>query len=93
MIKTAFLNLMLFCFWLLINSCTPTTRSDQVKFIQEQIFPLVKDHVHGSTIAELPNGNLLAAWFQGSGERWADDVRIMGPQRWRKYLRTRRRPA
>ncbi len=42
------------------------------------IFPGVKEHVHGSTIVELPNGDLLAAWFQGSGERWADDVTIMG---------------
>lgn len=43
-----------------------------------EIFPRVDEHVHGSTIVELPNGDLLAAWFQGSGERWADDVRIMG---------------
>ena len=43
-----------------------------------EIFPRVGEHVHGSTIVELPNGDLLAAWFQGSGERWADDVRIMG---------------
>ncbi len=43
-----------------------------------EIFPPVQEHVHGSTIVELPNGDLLAAWFQGSGERWADDVRIMG---------------
>jgi len=43
-----------------------------------EIFPRVQEHVHGSTIVELPNGDLLAAWFQGSGERWADDVRIMG---------------
>jgi len=43
-----------------------------------EIFPLVHQHVHGSTIVELPNGDLLAAWFQGSGERWADDVAIMG---------------
>lgn len=42
------------------------------------IFPLQDEHVHGSTVVELPNGDLLAAWFQGSGERWADDVRIMG---------------
>jgi len=42
------------------------------------IFPLQNDHVHGPTIVELPNGDLLSAWFQGSGERWADDVRIMG---------------
>ncbi len=43
-----------------------------------EIFPLVKQHVHGSTIVELPNGDLLAAWFQGSGERQADDVAIRG---------------
>src|SRR5688572_12335704 len=42
------------------------------------IFSLQDEHVHGSTIVALPNGDLLAAWFQGSGERWADDVRIMG---------------
>jgi hypothetical protein len=42
------------------------------------IFPLQEEHVHGSTVVELPGGDLLAAWFQGSGERWADDVRIMG---------------
>lgn len=43
-----------------------------------KIIPLTQQHVHGSTIVELPNGDLLAAWFQGSGERWADDVAIMG---------------
>ena len=69
---------MLFCLSLLINACTATTKSEQFKYVQEQIFLLVKEHVHGSTIVELPNGDLLAAWFQGSGERWADDVLIMG---------------
>lgn len=43
-----------------------------------EIFPLLNQHVHGSTIVEQSNGDLLAAWFQGSGERWADDVAIMG---------------
>lgn len=47
----------------------------------EEIFPAVQQHVHGSTVVELPNGDLLAAWFQGSGERWADDVAIMGARR------------
>lgn len=47
----------------------------------EEIFPAVQQHVHGSTIVELPNGDLLAAWFQGSGERWADDVAIFGARR------------
>lgn len=42
------------------------------------IFPYQTEHVHSPTIVELPNGDLLTAWFQGSGERWADDVRIMG---------------
>jgi predicted neuraminidase len=46
--------------------------------LHQNIFAPVGEHTHGSTIAELPNGDLLAAWFQGSGERWADDVRIMG---------------
>jgi predicted neuraminidase len=42
------------------------------------IFPLQGNHVHGSSIVALPNGDLLTAWFEGSGERTADDVRIMG---------------
>lgn len=45
---------------------------------EQLIFPIQSDHAHGSSIVELPNGDLLAAWFQGSGERKADDVRIMG---------------
>ena len=44
----------------------------------QKIFELQKEHTHGATIVALPNGDLLAAWFQGNGERWADDVRIMG---------------
>jgi predicted neuraminidase len=45
---------------------------------QQLIFPLQEKHVHGSTIVQLPNGDLLAAWFYGSGERKEDDVKIMG---------------
>ena len=45
---------------------------------QEIIFPYQSEHSHGSSIVQLPNGDLLAAWFQGSGERTADDVRVMG---------------
>ena len=50
----------------------------QQKFIQVEIFPSQEEHAHGGTIVELPNGDMLTAWFQGHGERWADDVRIMG---------------
>lgn len=42
------------------------------------IFPLQDLHVHGSSIVELPGGDFLAAWFEGTGERTADDVKIMG---------------
>lgn len=42
------------------------------------IFPEQEKHVHGSSIVALPNGDMLACWFQGSGERTADDVRVMG---------------
>ncbi|WP_439583137.1 sialidase family protein [Dyadobacter bucti] len=45
---------------------------------QTLIFPPQEKHVHGSSIVNLPNGDFLVAWFQGSGERTADDVRIMG---------------
>ena len=42
------------------------------------IFPPQQLHTHGSTLVDLPNGDFLAAWFEGSGERTADDVKIMG---------------
>ncbi len=67
-----------------------TAGDEKVIYRAMEIFPLVKQHVHGSTIVELPNGDLLTAWFQGSGERWADDVAIMGArlraaeQKWSK---------
>ena len=48
------------------------------KFLQVEIFPSQAEHAHGGTIVELANGDMLAAWFQGYGERWADDIRILG---------------
>ncbi|TDE11654.1 sialidase family protein [Dyadobacter psychrotolerans] len=45
---------------------------------QTLIFPQQEKHVHGSSLVSLNNGDFLAAWFQGSGERTADDVKIMG---------------
>ncbi len=45
---------------------------------EEFIFPFQNEHVHASSIVMLPNGDMLAVWFQGSGERTANDVRIMG---------------
>lgn len=47
----------------------------------ELIFEIQEKHTHGSNIVALPNGDLLTAWFEGSGERTADDVRIMGSRK------------
>lgn len=55
------------------------TRNARKAIVSEEIiFPYQGEHVHGSSMVMLPDGDLLAAWFQGSGERTADDVRIMG---------------
>ncbi|HEV7381021.1 MAG TPA: exo-alpha-sialidase [Dyadobacter sp.] len=45
---------------------------------QTLVFPPQSQHVHGSSLVNLPNGDMLIAWFQGSGERKEDDVKIMG---------------
>ncbi|MFO0953932.1 MAG: sialidase family protein [Isosphaeraceae bacterium] len=42
------------------------------------IFPTEKKHNHASCIVEVSNGDLLAVWYNGTGERSADDVRIQG---------------
>lgn len=47
-------------------------------FQGELIFPQQGQHCHGSSLILLPNGDLLSCWFQGSGERSANDVRILG---------------
>lgn len=44
----------------------------------ELVAPLEASHNHGSCIVECPNGDMLACWYRGSGERQADDVRIVG---------------
>ena len=66
--------------FLVITLCgfTQTRNAKDAILSEEYIFPFQNEHVHGSSIVMLPNGDLLAAWFQGHGERTADDVRIMG---------------
>jgi predicted neuraminidase len=44
----------------------------------ELIFPLQAKHCHSSSIVQCPNGDFLACWFYGSGERNADDVLVQG---------------
>lgn len=46
--------------------------------VAELIFPLHPQHNHAPGIAELQNGELIASWYRGSGERTADDVAVWG---------------
>ena len=46
----------------------------------ELIFPLHAAHNHAPGIVELPNGDLLATWYRGSGEHPADDVAVYAAQ-------------
>lgn len=57
----------------------------QIAFAQKKaivnsmlIFPTQEKHVHASSLVALPNGDFLAVWFYGSGERTSDDVKLMG---------------
>jgi predicted neuraminidase len=59
---------------LTLASCVATASGVDTQLI----FPLQSEHVHSSSIIECPNGDLIAVWYQGSGERWADDVRLNG---------------
>jgi predicted neuraminidase len=47
----------------------------------EFVFPLDRLHNHSSSLVELPDGQLLVAWYRGSGERNADDVAVLGARR------------
>ncbi|MEN8122175.1 MAG: exo-alpha-sialidase, partial [Bacteroidota bacterium] len=53
-------------------------KDKKAKFESQNIFPYQTKHVHGSSIIELPNGDLLSCWFEGSGERSANDVMVKG---------------
>ena len=47
-------------------------------YTSEYIFPFQDLHVHSSSIVELPDGDLLCCWFEGTGERTANDVMVKG---------------
>ncbi len=45
------------------------------------IFPPNELHNHSSSIVETADGDLIAVWFHGTGERWADDVLVQGARK------------
>ena len=72
--------LILFLIHFFNNSLLAQNESIRSSFI----FPFQDQHVHSSSIIELPNGDMLSCWFEGSGERNANDVKVMGA-RLKKY--------
>jgi predicted neuraminidase len=48
------------------------------EYREELVFPLNPVHNHAPGIVECPNGDFLASWYRGSGERRADDVAVLG---------------
>ncbi len=55
-----------------------TARADSPSFETTAIFPMNSKHNHASCVVQTKEGNLLAAWYAGSGERKSDDVVIEG---------------
>lgn len=55
--------------------------SSALSLDSELIFPMDPKHNHGSSIVETPEGDLLACWFHGSGERNSDDVLVQGARK------------
>jgi predicted neuraminidase len=50
-------------------------------FAADLIFPQNPKHNHGSSIVETADGDLIACWFHGSGERQSDDVMVQGARK------------
>lgn len=55
-----------------------SAKNSKAVFQVQDLFPVQEKHVHSSSIVELPNGDLLSCWFEGSGERTANDVVVKG---------------
>jgi hypothetical protein len=56
----------------------PALSADTPRLEARFVLPPQEQHVHSSSIVELPGGDLFAVWYRGSGERRADDVRLEG---------------
>jgi predicted neuraminidase len=64
---------------LILQGLTGQSQYTPLRKLEESlIFPLQPKHSHACSFIELPNGDMLAAWYYGSGERNSDDVRILG---------------
>lgn len=67
------------CWIVGLSHCVLLGRAAEAEgFVRHFIFPPQSQHVHSSSVVELPDESLLAVWFHGSGERTADDVIVQG---------------
>ena len=69
---------MILALWLAMTLCSPVA---QPLYEAELIFPAEAFHNHSSTIVETPQGDFLAAWFHGKGERNDDTLVISGARK------------
>jgi predicted neuraminidase len=70
------LNRRTFCGALAAGALASRAAAAEPFLRSEFIFPLEHWHNHGSSLAELPNGDIFVVWYNGSGERTADDVKV-----------------
>ncbi len=61
---------------LALAGCAAIARAESPVCQRSDIFPPNAKHNHASCLIETKEGNLLAAWYSGTGERQADDVVI-----------------
>jgi len=66
---------------LLLLNLFPSQSQAEPQYESQLIFPLESWHNHGSCIVQTQEGDLLACWFHGSGERKSDDVMILGARK------------
>lgn len=65
----------------LLLTTAGTLLAVEPRFESELIFPLHPKHNHAPGLVECPNGDLIASWYRGSGERSADDVAVYGSRK------------
>ena len=63
---------------MLLSTVMLESAADAPHCQENLIFPPQEKHVHSSSIVQCPNGDLLACWLYGSGERQSPDVVVQG---------------
>ncbi len=67
---------------LLLLAAATGARAEAEPFLESDlIFPAQPKHCHSPSIQICPNGDFIVAWYRGSGERRADDVRLEGSRK------------